>query len=233
MLGQKGYERRLRELVSRADRLLKRDAYAPLYAPKIPTNFIRLWYQVYLIDKLQITAKLNRLKRIDVKIFPEATGMYLSNDPRYASLENKFFGNKMRLISKLKNKVGKILVGTLVSLSCLNGISYAGTPLLTGDVTYTSKYVGKDGSALSKGPAIQPHTNIGIRNISLDFWGNYDTKEKTLNEIDFTFGLTQSINKNFSLSAGYTYFYYPTDFLNETQEFYAGADYSGPVDIGL
>lgn len=126
--------------------------------------------------------------------------------------------------------IRKTIVGILI-WACLLGQGCATfrNPkyCLTSDVSYTSRYVAKDGSLLSKGSTIQPHINICLEKLALDLWGNYDSKEKKLNELDITLDYTRPLTKSLDLSLGYTYFHYPTNFLNETQEVCAGLSYSG------
>jgi hypothetical protein len=100
-------------------------------------------------------------------------------------------------------------------------------PTLSADVAFLSQYVWR-GYGLSKDSlVIQPSATAGYKGFSLNLWGNFDTDvyagpnkgKSKWNETDLTF----SYERNFGpvgVGAGYIYYYYPVDIIEDTQEFY-------------
>lgn len=132
-------------------------------------------------------------------------------------------------------RIKKGIIGLLIGVSLLGSCRATSQTRFhgTADATYSSRYVAKDGSILSERAVVQQHVNMGLERLALDLWGNYDLGSKELNELDITLDYTQPVSDKVNLSVGYTYFHYPTGFMNETQEIYAGIGYSGLFNASI
>ena len=130
----------------------------------------------------------------------------------------------------VNKSLSSILMGTAIGLTSLASVTSikaeeqestnAKQPLINSfyaDAGYFSRYLGKFGFTISKGPVAQSDIGFNVGPIAYNFWNNYDTKIGKVNEIDNSISYTYS-TKNLDIAGQFIYFTFPNTKLEDAYQ---------------
>ena len=129
-----------------------------------------------------------------------------------------------------------ILLFAIIGLNS-DGVMAAGPIDIDAEVGLFNKYVWR-GIPLTDGPVLQPSLSFGLKNLSINIWGNLDlddanTKEFEMTETDYTVEYSKSFTM-MSAAIGVIHYTFPVaNGADATTEIYIGASCSGPGNPSL